>query len=389
MENRGRAVVLAAAVRTPVGRRNGAYSGLHPARLLGAAQRAVLDAAGLEPGEVGQVIGGTVSQVGEQAYDLARTAWLAEGLPVGVPATTVDAQCGSSQQALTLVAGLIGAGLTDVALACGVESMTRIPIGSNYSKSVGLGRPVPKAYRRYFEFLNQFQAAEKIAEQYGIDRERADELGLTSQRRAAAAWAGQRFASQLVTTAIETEDGETVQLGADEGLRDTSAEALAGLKPVLPGGIHTAGSSSQISDGASAALLMTQDRAAALGITPLARVADSLTVGVDPVMMLLGPHAAVPRLLERNGLTIDDIALIEINEAFASVVLSFTDELGADPGRVNPNGGAIAMGHPLGATGCLLIAKAAHELARSGGRYAIVTMCCGGGLGTATLLERP
>jgi acetyl-CoA C-acetyltransferase len=267
--------------------------------------------------------------------------------------------------------------------------MTRIPIGASYGKSVGLGRPVPRAYRRHYEFLNQFQAAEKIAERYGIGRERADELGLISQQRAAAAWAGQRFAGQVVTAAIEAEDGELVQLAADEGLRDTSAEALAGLRPVLPDGIHTAGSSSQISDGASAALLMTEDRAAALGIAPLARVADTLAVGVDPVMMLLGPHAAVPLLLERNGLTLDDIALIEINEAFASVVLSFIDELKADPDRVNPNGGAIALGHPLGATGCLLIAKAAHELARSGGRYAIVTMCCGGGLGTATLLERP
>jgi acetyl-CoA C-acetyltransferase len=389
MEKAGNNVVLAAAVRTAVGKRNGTYAGVHPARLLGAAQREVLTTAGLDPVAVGQVIGGTVTQVGEQAYDLARTAWLAEGLPLAVPATTVDAQCGSSQQAFTLAAGLVGAGLSDIVLACGVESMTRIPIGANYGKSVGLGRPVPKAYQRHYEFLNQFQAAEKIAERYGIGRERADELGLISQQRAAAAWAGQRFAGQVVTAAIEAEDGELVQLATDEGLRATSAEALAGLKPVLPEGIHTAGSSSQISDGASAALLMTEDRAAALGINPLARVADTLTVGVDPVMMLLGPHAAVPLLLERNGLSLEDIALIEINEAFASVVLSFIDELKADPDRVNPNGGAIALGHPLGATGCLLIAKAAHELARSGGRYAIVTMCCGGGLGTATLLERP
>jgi acetyl-CoA C-acetyltransferase len=389
MEKAGNGVVLAAAVRTAVGKRNGAYAGVHPARLLGAAQREVLATAGVDPGAVGQVIGGTVTQVGEQAYDLVRTAWLADGLPLEVPATTVDAQCGSSQQAFTLAAGLAGAGLTDIVLACGVESMTRIPIGANYGKSIGLGRPVPKAYRRHYEFLNQFQAAEKIAERYGIGRERADEFGLISQQRAAAAWASQRFAGQIVAAAIETEDGEPVQLAADEGLRDTSAEALAGLKPVLPEGIHTAGSSSQISDGASAALLMTEDRATSLGVTPLARVADTLTVGVDPVMMLLGPHAAVPRLLERNRLTLDDIALIEINEAFASVVLSFIDELKADPDRVNPNGGAIALGHPLGATGCLLIAKAAHELARCGGRYAIVTMCCGGGLGTATLLERP
>jgi acetyl-CoA C-acetyltransferase len=383
-----KSVVVAAAVRTAVGRRNGAYAGVHPARLLGAAQRAVLDGTGVDPAAVGQVIGGTVTQVGEQAYDLARTAWLAEGLPMTVPATTVDAQCGSSQQAFTLAAGLVGAGLADIAMACGVESMTRIPIGANYGKSVGLGRPVPKAYRRHYEFLNQFQAAEKIAQRYGVDREAADELGLRSQQRAAAAWSAGRFAGQVVTAPVEAEDGELVHLATDEGLRDTSREALAGLKPVMPDGIHTAGSSSQISDGASAVLLMAEDRAASLGITPLARVADSVTVGVDPVMMLLGPHAAVPLLLQRSGIALSDVDLIEINEAFASVILSFIAELKADPDRVNPNGGAIALGHPLGATGGVLVTKAAHELVRTGARYGLVTMCCGGGLGTATLLER-
>jgi acetyl-CoA C-acetyltransferase len=383
-----KSVVVAAAVRTAVGKRNGAYAGVHPARLLGAAQRAALAASGADPAAVGQVIGGTVTQVGEQAYDLARTAWLAEGLPMEVPATTVDAQCGSSQQAFTLAAGLVGAGLTDIALACGVESMTRIPIGSNFGKSLGLGRPVPRAYRRYYEFLNQFQAAEKIAERYGIGREAADDLGLQSQQRAAAAWAAGRFAGQIVTAPVETEDGEPMQLARDEGLRDTSREALARLKPVMPDGIHTAGSSSQISDGASAVALMTEERATSLNVTPLARVADSVTVGVDPVMMLLGPHAAVPLLLERAGLALNDVDFIEINEAFASVILSFIADLKADPDRVNPNGGAIALGHPLGATGAMLITKAAHELARTGGRYGVVTMCCGGGLGTATLLER-
>jgi acetyl-CoA C-acetyltransferase len=381
-------VMVVAAVRTAVGKRNGAYAGVHPARLLGAAQRTVLAGADVDPAAVGQVIGGTVTQVGEQAYDLARTAWLAEGLPMEVPATTVDAQCGSSQQAFTLAAGLVGAGLTDIVLACGVESMTRIPIGANYGKSADLGRPVPRAYRRHYEFLNQFQAAEKIAQHYGIDREAADELGLRSQQRAAAAWAADRFAGQIVTAPIEAEDGELVQLARDEGLRNTSREALAVLKPVLPDGVHTAGSSSQISDGASAVLLMTEERAVSLGVTPLARVADSVTVGVDPVMMLLGPHAAVPLLLERSRLGIGDVDLIEINEAFASVILSFIADLKADPGRVNPNGGAIALGHPLGATGGQLITKAAHELARTGARYGVVTMCCGGGLGTATLLER-
>jgi acetyl-CoA C-acetyltransferase len=383
-----KSVVVAAAVRTAIGRRRGGLSQVHPARLLGAVQRAALDRAGVEPAAVGQVIGGVVTQVGEQAYNLTRTAWLAEGLPQEVAASTLDAQCGSSQQALTLAAGLVGSGITDVVLACGVESMSRIPIGSNYGKDLGLGRPVPREYRRHYEFLNQFQAAERIAERYGIDRDRADQFGCLSQQRAAAAWAKGRFDGQLVTAAGATEDGEPVSLARDEGLRETSPEQLAGLKPVIPGGIHTAGSASQISDGASAVLLMTEDRAAHLGLTPLARVVDSLLVGVDPVLMLLGPHAAVPVLLERNGLTLDDISVIEVNEAFASIVLSFADEVKADPEKINPNGGAIALGHPLGATGCVLTTKAVHELTRTGSRYGLVTMCCGGGLGTATLLER-
>ena len=381
-------VAVVAAVRTAIGRRGGALSEVHPARLLGAVQRAALARSGVEPSLVGQVIGGVVTQVGEQAYDLARTAWLAEGLPQEVPASTVDAQCGSSQQALTLAAGLVGSGLTDVVLACGAESMSRIPIGSNFSKDLGLGRPVPKEYRRHYEFLNQFQAAERIAERYGIDRDRADRFGYLSQQRAAAAWAQGRFDGQLVTAAGATEAGEPVSLARDEGLRETTPEQLAGLKPVVPGGIHTAGTASQISDGASAVLLMAEDRAAELGLTPLARILDTLLVGVDPVTMLLGPHAAVPAILERNGLTIDDLDMMEVNEAFASIVLSFADEVKADPEKINPNGGAIALGHPLGATGCVLVTKAVHELNRTGGRYGLVTMCCGGGLGTATLLER-
>jgi acetyl-CoA C-acetyltransferase len=383
-----KSVVLVAAVRTAIGRRDGGLSQVHPGRLLGAVQRAALERAGVEPALVSQVIGGVVSQAGEQAYNLTRTAWLAEGLPQEVPASTVDAQCGSSQQALTLGAGLVGSGIAGVVLACGVESMSRIPIGSNYGKDLGLGRPVPREYRTHYEFLNQFQAAERIAGQYGIDRDRADQFGLLSQQRAAAAWADGRFDGQVVTGAGATEDGEPVSLARDEGLRETSMEKLAGLKPVIPGGIHTAGSAAQISDGASAVLLMTSGRAGELGLVPLARVVDSLLVGVDPVMMLLGPHAAVPVLLERNGLALDDIGVIEINEAFASIVLSFADELKADLGKVNPNGGAIALGHPLGATGGVLITKAVHELTRTGSRYGLVTMCCGGGLGTATLLER-
>ncbi|MEU3984017.1 acetyl-CoA C-acyltransferase [Streptomyces sp. NPDC026672] len=381
-------VVVVSAVRTALGRRGGGLAEVHPTRLLGAVQRAALDAAGVDPALVGQVIGGVVAQVGEQAFNATRTAWLAEGLPPTVAATTVDAQCGSSQQALTLAAGLVSSGITDVAMACGVESMSRIPIGANFRKEFDLGRPVPKAYRDHYEFLNQYQAAERIARRYGITRDRADALGLESQERAARAWDEGRFDGQVVDLSVAAEDGATVTLTRDEGLRETGRDKLAALKPVLLDGIHTAGTASQISDGASAVLLMTARRAEQLGLTPLARVVDSLLVGVDPVTMLLGPHAAVPKLLERNRLTVDDIDLIEINEAFASIVLSFQDETGADPDRINPNGGAIALGHPLGATGCVLVTKAVHELRRTGDRYGLVTMCCGGGVGTATLLER-
>jgi acetyl-CoA C-acetyltransferase len=382
------AVVVVSAVRTPLGRRDGGFSQVHPTVLLGSVQRAAIDRMGMDPGLVGQVIGGIVAQVGEQSFNATRTAWLAQGLPQTVAATTVDAQCGSSQQALTLATGLIASGITDVAMACGVESMSRLPIGSNFRKDFGLGRPVPKAYREHYEFLNQFQAAERIAATYGIDRDRADERGLLSQERAAHAWAEGRFDSQLSRAALTCEDGSVVTVQKDEGLRVTDMATLSGLKPVMPGGIHTAGSASQISDGASAVLLMRESRAQQLGVTPLARVVDSVTLGVDPVMMLLGPHAAVPMLLDRTGVAVGDLDLVEINEAFASVVLSFEDELKVDAERVNPNGGAIALGHPLGATGCVLVTKVVHELARTGARYGLVTMCCGGGLGTATILER-
>jgi acetyl-CoA C-acetyltransferase len=379
-------VYVVSAARTPTGRRGGALAGVHPARLLGAVQRETVARAGLDPAEVGQVVGGTVAQVGEQAFNVARTAWLAEGLPSSVAATTVDAQCGSSQQALTLATALVGSGLVDSALACGVESMTRLPIGSNFRKDHGLGRPVPRAYKDHYEFLDQYGAAERIAAMYGVERASAEEFGMESQRRAIAAWDHGRFAGQLVAPPA-AEEGEIPTLARDEGLRAPHPDKIASLQAVLPGGVHTAASSSQIADGASAVLLMSGRRMGALGLTPLARVVDSVLVGVDPVTMLLGPHAATPQLLERNGLTADQIDVVEINEAFASVVLSFLAELKFDPEAVNPNGGAIAMGHPLGATGCLLTTKAVHELARRGTGRALVTMCCGGGLGTATLLE--
>jgi acetyl-CoA C-acetyltransferase len=376
--------VIVSAVRSPLGRRGKGLSQIHPATLLGRVQRAALEKAGVDPASVGQVIGGCVAQVGEQSFNLARTAWLSEGLPESVAATTVDAQCGSSQQALTLASALVGAGVVDLALACGVESMSRIPIGSNFRKDFELGRPVPKDYLKRYEFLNQYQAAERIAEKWGVTREQADSLGLSSQQRAAAAWADGRFDGQIVPIT----DPEGVVVSRDEGLRETSAEALAALKTVVPDGVHTAGSASQISDGASAVLVASERRAAELNLEPLARIVDTATVGVDPVMMLLGPHDVTPMLLRRNKLGIDEVDLVEINEAFASVVLSWAADTDVDMAKVNPNGGAIAMGHPLGGSGCVLTTKAVHELHRSGGRYGLVTMCCGGGLGTGTLLER-
>jgi acetyl-CoA C-acetyltransferase len=376
-------ILVVDAVRTPLGRRNGALAGTHPARLLGGVLTELLARAGVEGGQVQQVITGCVGQVGEQSFNVGRTAWLAAGLPEQVAATTVDAQCGSSQQAFTLAAGLVRSGLADVVVACGVESMSRIPIGANFKKELGLGRPMTQEYLERYAFLNQFQAAETIARKWDVSRDRADEFGLLSQERAAAAWADERFAGQIVP--VETETGIVAR---DEGLRDTSLEALAELQPVVPAGIHTAGTASQISDGAAALLLASERWVAEHRIEPKARVVDSMLIGVDPVTMLTGPHEVTPQLLRRNQLAMSDIDLVEINEAFASIVLSWADVVDADLARVNPNGGAIALGHPLGATGAVLLTKAVHELQRTSRRYALVTMCCGGGLGTGTLLER-
>lgn len=388
-------VVIVEAVRTPIGRRNGGLSTVHPADLLGGVQRAVLERAGVDPAEVGQVVGGCVSQVGEQSFNVTRTAWLAAGLPLATAATTVDTQCGSSQQATNIATSLVASGVVDVAIACGVELMSRVPIGSNSNKKLGFGVPITKSYFANYEFTSQFEGAERIADQWGITRDDTDAFGLRSQQLAAQAWREGRFDPQVL--AVDAPDldadgkptGTTHAVTRDEGLRDTTLEALAGLKPVArPDGVHTAGSSSQISDGAAAVLLMTEERAAALGLTPRARIVDTCLVGVDPVLMLTGPIDATQRLLARSGLSIDDIAVTEINEAFASVVLAWQKELGADPATVNPNGGAIALGHPLGATGAFLMTKAIHELERTSSRYGLVTMCCGGGLGTGTLIER-
>ena len=388
-------VVIVEAVRTPVGRRNGGLSTVHPADLLGAALSEVIGRSGIDPAEVEQVVGGCVSQVGEQSFNITRTAWLSAGLPLGTAATTVDTQCGSSQQATNVATSLVASGVADVAIACGVELMSRVPIGSNSSKKLGLGVPIPKTYFPRYEFTSQFEGAERIADKWGVTRTDTDEFGLLSQQRAAQAWAEGRFDTQVVTVdAPDVDDegkptGTTHQVTRDEGLRDTSLEALAGLKPVArPDGVHTAGSSSQISDGAAALLMMTADKAAELGLRARARIVDTCLVGVDPILMLTGPIDATQRLLARTGMALADIDLVEINEAFASVVLAWQRELGAELDRTNPNGGAIALGHPLGATGAFLMTKAVHELERTDGSAALITMCCGGGLGTGTIIER-
>jgi acetyl-CoA C-acetyltransferase len=389
-------VVIVDAVRTPIGKRGGGLSTMHPAEVLATAQRAAIERSGIDPAEVGQVVGGCVSQVGEQAFNIARTAWLSAGLPLTVAATTVDTQCGSSQQATNLASSLVGAGVVDVALACGVEAMSRVPIGASGNKALGLGVPIPRTYFEQYEMTSQFEGAERIADAWKITRDDTDAFGFASQQRAAQAWAEDRFAGQYVTVeAPDVDDdgkptGSTHLVERDEGLRETTLEKLASLKPVArENGVHTAGNSSQISDGAAAVLMMMTDaKAGELGVTPKARIVDTCLVGTDPVLMLTGPIDATQRLLERTGLSIDDIDVFEINEAFASVVLAWAKETGADPAKTNPNGGAIALGHPLGGTGAFLMTKALWELERVGGRYALVSMCCGGGLGTGTIIER-
>ncbi len=384
-------IVIVEAVRSPVGRRNGELSSVHPTDLLSDIQSALIERSGIDPSNVGQVVGGCVSQAGEQTANIARTAWLGAGMPLGVAATTVDAQCGSSQQAVNLAYGLVAAGVVDAAVGCGVESMTRNPMGSSYRKGT---RTATGRYKEYYEYTTQFQGAEMMAKKWNISREEADEFGLRSQTLAAQAWEEDRFGTQIVPIQAPVLDdegnptGETHTVTRDGGIRPTTAEGLAGLATVMEGGVHTAGSSSQISDGAGAVLLMTRERADELGLRPLARIVDTCLQGSDPVLMLTGPIDATHHLLERNNMSISDIDVVEINEAFAAVVLAWARELNPNMDIVNPNGGAIALGHPLGGTGSILLTKAVHELHRADKQFGLVTMCCGGGLGTGTLIER-
>jgi acetyl-CoA C-acetyltransferase len=367
--------VIVEAVRTPIGRRGGWLAGLHAAELLGAAQRAVVERAGIDPALVEQVAGGCVTQAGEQSSNITRTGWLHAGLPYSTGCMTIDAQCGSAQQSMHVIAGLISAGAIDAGIACGVEAMSRVPLRSNLG--VDIGKPRPDTWD--IDLPNQFEAAERIAVRRGLSRAEVDQFGVLSQAKARWAWDNGRFDSQVVPVG---------DVRRDQGLRDTTLEGLAGLKPVLDGGLHTAGTSSQISDGAAAVLLMDADRARSLGLRARARIVAQCLVGAEPYYHLDGPVQATARVLERSGMKIGDLDLFEVNEAFAAVVMSWIRVHNPEPDRVNVNGGAIALGHPVGSTGARLITTALHELERSDQNCALITMCAGGALATATIIER-
>jgi acetyl-CoA C-acetyltransferase len=380
--------VIVEALRTPIGKRRGAFAGLKPMALLAAVQRGVVERAGIDPSLVEQVIGGCVTQGGEQANHLTRYAWLYAGLPYTTGGTTIDAQCGSSQQATHLIAALIANDVIDVGVGCGVESMSRVSFGeASGGKS---GRPGDWA----IDTGDQFTSAERVADRRGFTRTDLDEVGVRSQQLARQAWDEGRFDREIlpVVAPVLGDDGQptgqTRTVTRDEGLRETSMEGLAKLRPVLAEGRHTAGNSSQMSDGAAAVLLMSEERAAALGLRPRARIVTQALVGADPYYHLDGPIDATQRVFERSKMTTGDIDVYEINEAFASVVLSWNSIIKPDPDRVNVNGGAIALGHPVGSTGARLLTTALHELERTDQTTALVTMCCGGAMATGTILER-
>jgi acetyl-CoA C-acetyltransferase len=380
----GTAVIIEAA-RTPIGKRGGALAGLHAAELLGGIQVALLDRAGLAPDAVEQVAGGCVTQAGEQSNNVTRTAWLHAGLPYAAGCLTLDAQCGSAQQAAHLVAGLIAADAIGIGIACGVEAMSRVPLGT--AARADAGSPRPASWD--IDLPNQYVAAERIARRRGLSRADVDAFGLRSQTQAQAAWAQGRFDREVVPVKapLPAEAGSRV-VDRDEGLRETSMAALARLKPVIEGGLHTAGTSSQISDGAAAVLLAEAGRARSLGLRPRARILAQCLVGAEPYYHLDGPVAATERVLAAAGMTIGDIDLFEVNEAFASVVLSWLAVYEPDLDRINVNGGAIALGHPVGSTGARLLTTALHELERRGAATALITMCAGGAMATATIIER-
>ncbi|EFL21238.1 thiolase [Streptomyces himastatinicus ATCC 53653] len=373
------------AVRTPVGRRKGTLSGVHPADLGAHVLRALVDRTGVDPGAVDDVYFGCVSQIGAQTGNIARTSWLAGGLPQHVPGTTIDRQCGSSQQAVHFAAQAVMSGTADLIVAGGVEAMSLVPIGSPFflGEREGMGSPYDgEGWRSHFgdQEISQFRGAELIAEKWGVSRQDMERYALASHQRALAAQAAGVFADEIVPAfGLETDEGPRA---------DTSLEKMAGLKPLTEGGRLTAAVSSQISDGAAALLVASEDAVRRFGLVPLARVHTMAVVGSDPVFMLTGPIPATEKVLDRSGLDLDRIDLVEINEAFAPVVQAWLAETGADPERTNAFGGAIALGHPLGATGARLMTTLVHQLRRTGGRYGLQTMCEGGGMANATVVER-
>jgi len=371
--------VIVEAVRTPIGKRGGWLSGLHATEVLGAAQCAAIERSGIDAALIEQAIGGCVTQAGEQGSNVTRQSWLNAGLPWQTGCTTVDCQCGSSQQATHLVAGLIATGAVEIGMSCGVEAMSRVPLGANVPE--GFGKPRSDAWT--IDMPNQFEAAERIATRKGTTRADVDALGVSSQTKARQAWEEGRFDREVTT--VQTPDGP---VSKDQGLRDTTLEGLAKLKPVMEGGIHTAGTSSQISDGAAAVILMDADRAQALGMKPRARIVSQALVGAEPYYHLDGPVQSTQRVLERSGMKMGDLDLFEVNEAFASVLLSWASVHNPDMDKVNVNGGALAIGHPVGCTGSRLITTALHELERRDASTALITMCAGGALSTATIIER-
>ncbi|WP_420749163.1 steroid 3-ketoacyl-CoA thiolase [Rhodococcus sp. O3] len=382
--------VIVEAARTPIGKRGGWLAGLHAAEILGAAQSGLVERAGIDPMLVEQVIGGCVTQAGAQSNNITRTAWLHAGLPWQTGATTVDCQCGSAQQANHMIAGLIATGAIDAGIACGVEAMSQVPLGANVGEHAGPRRPASWN----IDMPDQFGAAERIARRRGITREDVDALGVRSQALAKQAWEEGRFdreVLQVVAPVVDKEGnltGEKQTVTRDQGLRETTAESLAKLKPVVEGGVHTAGTSSQISDGAAAVLLMDEAKAKALGLKPRARIVAQALVGAEPEFHLDGPVQATAKVLEKSGMSIGDLDLFEVNEAFASVLLSWAQVHGPDMDKVNVNGGAIALGHPVGSTGSRLITTALHELERRDASTALITMCAGGALATGTIIER-
>ena len=389
----GKAVIIEA-LRTPIGRGRelvGQFNGFHATQLLGLLQQGIVERTGIQPSEVEQVIGGCVTQAGQQASNVTRTAWLNTSGDYTTGATTIDTQCGSGQQANNLIHALIEAGTIDVGLACGVELMSRVGLGANVFNGPGSSKPDDFPW----DSPNQFEAAERIALNRGISREDVDNWGLRSQEKASVAQSEGRFENELLPISAPVLDsegeatGETLLVNTDQGIRDTNYESLARLDPVLEKGIHTAGNSSQISDGAAGLLWMDEDRAKANGLKPRAKIVANVVVGTDPYYLLDGPVDATKKILSKSGISLSDIDLFECNEAFASVVLSWLSENPEiDSEKVNVNGGAIALGHPVGATGSRLIVTALNELERRDGSLAMITMCCGGAIGTATIIER-